>query len=183
LMRDVQQGPARVLGETAGLLGPAMVTQFAPQIAGGLLRAGDNLAAPAALNRQAGAVKSPSVVFKSVSDSPEKWMAKQNAEYRGFDEIYSGKDLKLIHKMTDEAGYGDVVAIKNGKVIGTTFYGPHGTNAASKTLEGAVEVHPDFRRQGVATKMYDAIEKITGKKLSPADSKTPLADAFWRSRK
>jgi hypothetical protein len=56
LMRDVQQGPARVLGETAGLLGPAMVTQFAPQIAKGLLQGADNLAAPATMNKQAGAV-------------------------------------------------------------------------------------------------------------------------------
>jgi hypothetical protein len=56
LMRDVEQGPARVLGETAGLLGPAMATQFAPQIAKGLLQAGDNLAAPATLNKQAGAM-------------------------------------------------------------------------------------------------------------------------------
>jgi hypothetical protein len=56
LMRDVEQGPARVLGETAGLLGPAMVTQFAPQIAGGLLKGADNLAAPRTLNPQTGAV-------------------------------------------------------------------------------------------------------------------------------
>lgn len=56
LMRDVQQGPARVLGETAGLLGPALATQFAPQIAKGLLQAGDNLAAPRTLNKEAGAI-------------------------------------------------------------------------------------------------------------------------------
>jgi hypothetical protein len=56
LMRDVEQGPARVLGETAGLLGPAMVTQFAPQIAKGLLKGGENLAAPAMLNPQTGAI-------------------------------------------------------------------------------------------------------------------------------
>lgn len=56
LMRDVPQGPARVLGETAGLLGPAMATQFAPQIAKGLLQGADNLAAPATLNKQAGVI-------------------------------------------------------------------------------------------------------------------------------
>lgn len=54
LVRDVEQGPARVLGETAGLLGPAMAAKFAPQIAGGLLQAGDNLAAPQTLSKQAG---------------------------------------------------------------------------------------------------------------------------------
>lgn len=56
LIREVQQGPARILGETAGLLGPAMATQFAPQIAGGLLKGAENLAAPTTLNKQAGVI-------------------------------------------------------------------------------------------------------------------------------
>lgn len=56
LIRDVEQGPARVLGETAGLLGPTMLTRFAPQIAGGLLKGAENLAAPRTLNPQTGAV-------------------------------------------------------------------------------------------------------------------------------
>lgn len=56
LMRDVEQGPARVAGETFGLLGPAMATQFAPQIAKGLLQGADNLAAPRTLNPQAGVI-------------------------------------------------------------------------------------------------------------------------------
>ena len=50
----VGMSPARVMGETAGLLGPAMAAKFAPQIAGGLLQAGDNLAAPQTLSKQAG---------------------------------------------------------------------------------------------------------------------------------
>lgn len=56
LRRDVQQGIPKVLGETAGLLGPALATQFAPQIAKGLLAGADNLAAPATLNKQTGAI-------------------------------------------------------------------------------------------------------------------------------
>lgn len=57
LMRDVEQGPARVMGETAGLLGPALASKFAPQIARGLLQGGENLAAPRRLNKEAGAIK------------------------------------------------------------------------------------------------------------------------------
>lgn len=56
LMRDVQQGPARVLGETAGLLGPALATQFAPQIARGLLQVEANAMKPRKLNNEAGVV-------------------------------------------------------------------------------------------------------------------------------
>lgn len=56
LMRDVQQGPARVLGETAGLLGPALATQFAPQIARGLLQVEANAMKPRRLNKEAGVI-------------------------------------------------------------------------------------------------------------------------------
>jgi hypothetical protein len=45
LMAPVEQGVGQVLGETAGLLSPALVAAKAPQIAGGLLQAGRNLAA------------------------------------------------------------------------------------------------------------------------------------------
>lgn len=65
LIRDVEQGPARVLGETAGLLGPTMLTQFAPQVAGGLLRGAENLAAPRTLNPQTGAIKMFGDITKS----------------------------------------------------------------------------------------------------------------------
>ena len=56
LMAPVRQGASQVMGETAGLLGPAMVSQFGPQIARGLLKGGENLAAPRTLNPQTGAV-------------------------------------------------------------------------------------------------------------------------------
>ena len=38
LMRDVQQGPARVAGETLGLLGPSMTSQFSPEMSRNLLQ-------------------------------------------------------------------------------------------------------------------------------------------------
>ena len=56
LMAPVRQGASQVIGETAGLLGPAMVSQFGPQIARGLLKGGENLAAPRTLNPQNGAI-------------------------------------------------------------------------------------------------------------------------------
>lgn len=56
LTRPVQQGAAQVAGETVGLLSPFMAAQYAPQIAKGLLQAGENMAAPATLNPQKGAI-------------------------------------------------------------------------------------------------------------------------------
>lgn len=57
LTRQVEQSAASLAGETFGLLGPAMTTQFAPQIARGLLQMGENGAMPNVLSKQAGAVK------------------------------------------------------------------------------------------------------------------------------
>ena len=59
LRREVKQGIPRVLGETAGLLGPALVTKFAPQIARAVNQGVANVAEPAALNKQAGMIKTP----------------------------------------------------------------------------------------------------------------------------
>jgi hypothetical protein len=56
LRRPVEQGAARVAGETVGLLSPTLMTAKAPQIARGLLAGADNLAQPATLNPQAGAI-------------------------------------------------------------------------------------------------------------------------------
>jgi hypothetical protein len=56
LTRPVQQGAASILGETAGMLAPMAVAAKAPQIAKGLLKGGENLAAPRTLNSQTGAV-------------------------------------------------------------------------------------------------------------------------------
>lgn len=56
LTRPVQHGMSQVLGETAGLLAPMGIAAKAPQIAKGLLQAGENVAAPRALNPQTGAI-------------------------------------------------------------------------------------------------------------------------------
>ncbi len=54
LTAPVQQGLAQTLGEAAGMAGPMVAAARAPQIAGGLLKMGENAATPQALNRQAG---------------------------------------------------------------------------------------------------------------------------------
>ena len=56
LIRDVQQSPSSLAGETFGLLGPMAAAAKAPQIASGLLKAGENAAIPRQMNPQMGAV-------------------------------------------------------------------------------------------------------------------------------
>lgn len=56
LRRPVAQSAEALAGETFGLLSPIGAAAKAPQIARGLLQAGDNLAAPRTLNPQTGAI-------------------------------------------------------------------------------------------------------------------------------
>ena len=55
----VEMGAPRIVGETLGMAGPAVVAAKAPQIASAINRGVQNLAAPTSLNRQAGVVKMP----------------------------------------------------------------------------------------------------------------------------
>ena len=50
LTRPVEQGVPQVIGETLGMVGPALVAAKAPQIASGLMRIGENAMAPRTLN-------------------------------------------------------------------------------------------------------------------------------------
>lgn len=56
LTAPVQQGVAQVIGDTIGLAGPALVANFAPQIARALNRGAQNLAAPRTLHPETGAI-------------------------------------------------------------------------------------------------------------------------------
>jgi len=56
LLRDVPNGPAKVLGETAGMLTPALAMQYAPQIASVANKAISNAMAPQSLNKQQGVI-------------------------------------------------------------------------------------------------------------------------------
>lgn len=56
LTAPVEMGAPRIIGETLGMAGPAVVAAKAPQIAAGLNQAGANLAAPRTLHPQKGAI-------------------------------------------------------------------------------------------------------------------------------
>ena len=40
----------------------------------------------------------------------------------------------------------------------------------------------EYRRQGIGTVMYKAIEEKLGRKLKPSNVQTPAAESFWRKR-
>lgn len=187
---------AGILGESVGGVLPMVTAAKAPQIAQGLLQAERNLAAPTYLDKEFGGVyggKKTNVEFASVSDNPEKWAYKQKKDLTSFQKVGEANGFDLYHQpanTTTRAGYnpeyeghGTIIAVsKDGKIVGDTFYGPWNGRRSANALEGAVEVHPDYRRQGVASAMYDKIEAMTGLKMKAAPTHTPLAEAFWESR-
>ena len=103
------------------------------------------------------------------------------------EELYKHKleGLKDIH--------GDVhvrhrLDVLDGRHIYTVHH--QGNKIASAKLSGQdhyvtdVDVKPEFRRKGVASKLYDFIEKHSGKKLKPSPMyQTGEGKAFWKNRK
>lgn len=45
-----------------------------------------------------------------------------------------------------------------------------------------IEVHPDYRRQGIASRLYDQAEKISGQKVDPSPLMSEDMRAFWKAR-
>jgi ribosomal protein S18 acetylase RimI-like enzyme len=87
-------------------------------------------------------------------------------------------DVHVRHRLDD----------LNGRHIYTVHH--QGNKIASAKLSGQgdyvtdVDVKPEFRRKGVASKLYDFIEKHSGKKLNPSPMyQTGEGKAFWKNRK
>ncbi len=96
------------------------------------------------------------VTFKILD---EKWKKIPPARY------HEVKDLRAFN----------VTAHAGGQEIGhAEVY-----NADGKMMVSDVMVVPSWRRQGIATKMYLLIEKITGKKLAPYGHQYDDGKAFW----
>ena len=69
LTRPTEQSLSGLLGEFAGMAGPMVAAAKVPQIARGLLQAGDNLAAPTNLSRQAGVFIGPGAKTWNAADA------------------------------------------------------------------------------------------------------------------
>lgn len=77
---------------------------------------------------------------------------------------------------TDDGGKINVVARFKNQVVGLATYNPE-TNSCEHTW-----VHSQVRRRGVASTMYDYLEKKLGHRLEPDSSLTQDGRAFWTGR-
>jgi GNAT superfamily N-acetyltransferase len=96
-------------------------------------------------------------------------------EQQGVAEGSNGSDIKLSHSMSPDMLY--VHATSDGTDVG---------GARFKKIDGVwtgdiVHVYPQFRRQGVATKIYDYAEELVGK-IIPSKTLKPKGKKFWSSR-
>lgn len=122
----------------------------------------------------------------SLSDNPEKWQLKT----RAFDPARYSRTKVIrgfvLHwrPIPRDPGFFemDVTLADEPRVVASLFYGPWQTTDRT-ALEGAVEVDPGFRRQGLASALYDWAEQLTGLRFKPAPEHTEAAAAFWKHRR
>ena len=81
----------------------------------------------------------------------------------------------------DEPGtWYTVEAFEPGGVrVGVAYFG----ESDGMIRAGDTEVEPAYRRMGVATGMYDYLEKVTGREVGPAPVLSADARAFWEARR
>lgn len=89
--------------------------------------------------------------------------------------VYQGK--KIVNRVT-------VPSMVFNAYVGEEFVGDlylvYHTNG--EWVPHGVQVVPDFRRQGVATALYNYAEKVLNIKIKPSSSQTDDGAEFWKSR-
>lgn len=89
-------------------------------------------------------------------------------------------DYKLLSELTIQkaiTGFGVIYEVfLNKKLIGHAEIDKGDKNIT------VVDINNNFQRKGVATYLYDYIEKDLGRKLKPSNTLLPDGEAFWKAR-
>ena len=119
-------------------------------------------------------------------DKPERWQFKQR-EWDAHDR-HNIEHTKPFGNYTLHAQpkYDDGdrqlhVTTPEGQVVGEAYTGEHPSRPGH--IELAPEVHPDHRRKGIGTALYNYAEELAGRPAAPASEHTDAAKAFWQSRR
>lgn len=119
-------------------------------------------------------------------NSPERWRYRQQQwehnRPRIVESCRAGADgwLTLHAEEPDPAEEDRMIhALAGGVYVGVLFVGWHPDAAGH--LEGAPEVHPDYRRRGVCRALYDWAADLYGAPMAPATIHSDDAAAFWRA--
>lgn len=135
---------------------------------------------------------------KSVSDlvktaaagpnDPVRWQHRQkNWDTKGheFAPIEQTKQVGSVtlhaERPVDEDGDRMIHAVDHdGTYVGQAYYGNHPSRPGH--IELVPEVHPEHRRRGIGTELYNYAEELSGKPSAPASSHSADAAAFWHHR-
>jgi GNAT superfamily N-acetyltransferase len=85
-----------------------------------------------------------------------------------------------MHWLPHKGGDATIIAVDGNKVVGSLFYGKE--RPSDETLKGAIEVRPEYRRQGIATALYVWAEQLSGLRFLPDEPHTEAAQALWGQR-
>jgi ribosomal protein S18 acetylase RimI-like enzyme len=112
-------------------------------------------------------------------DDPRLWTL--TYEPKNTDRVYERGGFTMFYsKGNDDCWSHEVTVVDGNLVIGSLSFGPH--MLCGGALEGSVTVHPNYRRRGMATAMYDLAEELTCLKFEPAVSQSLRGEAFWKAR-
>jgi len=123
-------------------------------------------------------------LFPSARDRAEQYLAEG-----GFQKLYSGltkrKEPFEIYG-TDNGSY-SIHLSDDLKEIGTAHlaskWSDEGVHQGQQDYISIVRIDPAYKRQGIATALYKAIERHTGRPLRPSPTdQSDEAKAFWAAR-
>jgi len=118
------------------------------------------------------------------NDSDVLW-AQPNRPFGRTKPIATGATLKHSKsgkKLRVEAFEGKKLVGFARLVIGDDFVEADDGDTDDINPDKVLWVHPDYRRLGLADKMYDYAEKITKKYIIPSESRSGDGDKFWEAR-
>jgi GNAT superfamily N-acetyltransferase len=113
------------------------------------------------------------------SDDPRKWAALDDSLRDSLRRAQKSKPFNgyEMHWLPHKGGYATIIAVDGNKVVGSLFYGRE--RPSDETLKGAIEVRPEYRRQGIATELYVWAEQLSGLSFLPDEPHTEAAQALW----
>jgi len=92
----------------------------------------------------------------------------------------NGIEISVEWVLYNDYGVISAKAVKDGLAIGGAHLESKGKNTPFKADD--LYVIPQYQKQGVATAIYNYIEKL-GFKIEISDQLTPDGQAFWNARK
>lgn len=98
------------------------------------------------------------------------------------EEIVDRDGIKVEYNMVNGSLYVRALSGDGGKELGSVYFMNYGPKDAPDYRGEELHVDEPYRRQGIATIMYNVAKEVLGK-INPSDARTPLGKKFWGRKK